>query len=113
MLKHCQSFSDRNTRGLAFRTCINGKKQWRHRRNTTIKKHRDIQFAVGDTVFAEYSEFEIQGHSAQAVAEVFAALTRFLERIGAQAYRLKLPDTWRIHPVFYVSLLKQWRPSTV
>ena len=38
---------------------------------------------------------------------------KVVERIGTQAHRLKLPDLWRIHPMFHVSLLKQWRESIV
>ena len=33
--------------------------------------------------------------------------------MGTQAHRLKLLDTWRIHPIFHVLLLKQWRESLV
>ena len=33
------------------------------------------------------------------------------EKIGSQAYRVKLPDTWTMHDVFHVSLLKKWKTS--
>ena len=30
-----------------------------------------------------------------------------LHLVGKQAYKLKLPERWRIHNIFYVSLLEQ------
>ena len=76
------------------------------------QKHRDVQFAVGDTVLLSTQKLRFKGipHKLQ---RKFCSPYKILERIGAQAYHLKLPDTWRIHPVFHVSLLKQWRPSTI
>ena len=76
------------------------------------KKHRDIQFSVGDLVLLSTQNLRLKGipHKLQ---RKFCGPYRIVEKIGTQAYRLKLLDTWRIHPVFHVSLLKQWREGTV
>ena len=37
----------------------------------------------------------------------FLSLFQVLHPVGKQAYKLKLPKKWRIHNVFYISLLEQ------
>ena len=76
------------------------------------QKHRDIQFAVGDLVLLSTQNLRFKGilHKLQ---WKFCGPYKVLEKIGAQAYHLQLPDTWRVHPMFHVSLLKHWRPSTM
>ena len=43
----------------------------------------------------------------------FVGPFQIIEVIGQQAYRLALHKDWKIHPVFHVSLLKDWKTTTV
>ena len=76
------------------------------------KQHRDIQFTVGDLVLFSTQNLRLKGilHKLQ---WKFCGPYKIMEKIGTQAYQLKLPSTWRIHPMFHVSLLKQRRPSII
>jgi hypothetical protein len=33
------------------------------------------------------------------------------EEVGLRAYRLKLPEGWKVHPVFHISLLSQFKTT--
>ena len=61
------------------------------------RKHRDVQFKVGDSVLLSTQNLRLKGipHKLQ---RKFCGPYKVLERIGTQAYRLQLPTTWRIHP---------------
>ena len=43
----------------------------------------------------------------------FVGPFKIIEVIGQQAYRFALPEDWKIHPVFHVSLLKNWRTANL
>ena len=60
-------------------------------------KRREDEFLVGDNVFLKL----------QPLASRFYGPYKVLERIGAVAYRLELPPSSSIHPVFRVSQLRR------
>ena len=76
------------------------------------RKHRDIRYAVGDYVLLSTQNLRIKGVP-QKLQRKFCGPFRVEQTIGTQAYRLQLPEDWSVHPVFHVSLLKQWRDSAV
>ena len=75
-------------------------------------KHRDVGFKVGDLVLLSTRNLKMKGTPSK-LQKRFVGPFRVTETIGEQAYRLSLPENWKIHPVFHVSLLREWKAADV
>ena len=76
------------------------------------KKHRDVGYKVGDLVLLSTRNLKLKG-TPRKLQKRFVGPFRVTEAIGEQAYRLPLPDEWKIYPVFHVSLLRDWKAANV
>ena len=79
------------------------------------KRHIPIEFKVGDLVMLNARNIR-QKRPSKKLADRLLGPFKILQIVGnhKQAYKLELPETWRIHPVFHVSLLERYhrRPGT-
>jgi hypothetical protein len=75
-------------------------------------KHKRIEFSVGDKVWLSAANIKTQRPSKKLDWKRIGPYS-VTERIGTQAYRLQLPQSMKIHPVFHVSLLEPYKQSTI
>ncbi len=68
-------------------------------------KRRAAAHAVGDRVWLSSAHLPLKS-GARKLSSRWAGPFSVLEKVGQAAYRLELPQSWRIHPVFHVSQLK-------
>ncbi|KAE8662749.1 hypothetical protein F3Y22_tig00113145pilonHSYRG00110 [Hibiscus syriacus] len=71
------------------------------------RKHRDINFEVGDLVLAKLSGI-LRNPYHKWLVRRYEGPFKVLKRVGTMAYRLELTPTIKVHPVFHVSLLKPY-----
>ena len=72
--------------------------------------HRMVEYKVGDLLLLSSKNLSFKNIPAK-LQKKFVGPFEVIEKIGPQAYRLDFADTWKIHNVFHISLLKRWKTS--
>jgi hypothetical protein len=70
-------------------------------------QHEPIEFGTGDSVLLSTKNLNIK-RPKRSLWPKYVGPFEILEPCGKQAYRLKLPSTWRIYDVISVSRLEKW-----
>ena len=76
------------------------------------KKHKHIEFNEEEMVLLSTRNLRMKGIPGK-LKKRFVGPFRIEQRIGQQAYKLSLLDNWKIHPVFHISLLKNWHTASL
>ena len=74
------------------------------------KKRKAKEFAVGDRVLLNTRNLKFRDRpNCSKLMPRFVGPFTVTERVGNVSYRLTLPDTMKVHPVFHVELLREFK----
>lgn len=78
------------------------------------KYRTPMSFEVGQLVLVKlqpYRQISVAHRQFNKLNKRYFGPFEIIKRIGTVAYKLKLPEDSRIHPVFHISLLKKFKGS--
>jgi len=70
------------------------------------KSRQEVKFQEGDEVWLNIKNFQLPEGLSHKFLGPYAGPFKVLEKKLSDTYKLKLPETLRVHPTFHVSLLK-------
>jgi hypothetical protein len=73
------------------------------------QKRREVSFEVGQQVLLSTKNIRLKSPGAQKLLPKFIGPFEIEAKVGQVAYKLSLPSSYRVHPVFHVALLKGYR----
>jgi hypothetical protein len=79
------------------------------------KSRRDLTFQIGDQVLLSANHINLASQALRPTRKLqhrFLGPYTVIQKISAVAYKLELPESLKIHPVFHVSLLRPYRKPT-
>jgi hypothetical protein len=76
------------------------------------RHRRDLTFNVGDKVRLSTANLKLPSTMSRKLTAKYIGPFKVERIINPVAYKLKLPSTLKIHPVFHVSLLHPWHTDT-
>jgi len=79
--------------------------QQRQSRYANLRR-REVIFAVGDLVFLSTENLSLPSGTVKKLSPKWTGPFPIIKKISSVAYELQLPDDWKIHNIFHVSLLK-------
>ena len=79
-------------------------------------KHRPVHFQIGDLVLLKlhpHRQLSLSSSKYTKLSPRFYGPFPIIAKIGTVAYKLELPSSTKLHPVFHVSCLKPFHGSSV
>lgn len=73
---------------------------------------RDVSFQVGDKVRLSTTNLSLPSALSRKLAPRYVGPFEVARVVNPVAYKLKLPASLKVHPVFHVSMLQPWRVDT-